>query len=563
MCVIAVKPSGVDIPKEQRIKEMWDTNKDGAGFMYRDADGNVVISKGYMTYEDFDRALLELSEKHDVKDIPMILHFRITTHGGTSAENTHPFPVTSNVKALQALDVKAKLGVAHNGIISSVKDEKTLSDTQVYIRDVLSAFRRQGGENFLDKYEKPINSTIGASKLAFLDEFGIITTFGKFEKSNDDDGLMYSNTRHEPYIPRTTTTTQYRVPGTKTYNDYHGYSGYSDYTDYRNDIIAGDLVTVYGNNASIDGDGLTDVEVFIVESKTHLNTYRIRSVADQLVKTNISAYDLEPVTHSEGRYALYIGTYNMPLADLFRLSYKHLTTESSSKLTTYLGSKTETSNYAVRLKIRELLFDDFVDYMSMLSDYVYEGELTPLDMKPYLEIADIYMMTDKDLQARDESALTQYFIKNKADVCLPPTIFDHEDDKKTKELVEDVQKIMNNPNNIGGNTLETAKIEMNADRSLMYKARIPGNVFLDKLKPGTKLKDKKTGEVKVVVSSDNWFRWQRNKTNVELLYKAKDGAFILVDEVVMVNPNSQDWVDTVKHLHLKIWTNVLKKGKDK
>ena len=93
MCIIAIKPAGIKMPATTTIENMWYNNNDGAGFMYA-AKGTVLIEKGFMTLEKFKAALNRLEKSIDTTSTPIILHFRITTHGGTSPGNTHPFPVT-------------------------------------------------------------------------------------------------------------------------------------------------------------------------------------------------------------------------------------------------------------------------------------------------------------------------------------------------------------------------------------------------------------------------------------------------------------------------------------
>ena len=117
MCIIVVKKAGKAAPSDEMFENMWNHNPDGAGFMYT-ANGGVCIEKGFMEYKDFYKAYKRVEGKIDTVQTPMIFHFRITTHGGTSPENTHPFPVTDNLSVLRKLMCKTSLGVAHNGILS-------------------------------------------------------------------------------------------------------------------------------------------------------------------------------------------------------------------------------------------------------------------------------------------------------------------------------------------------------------------------------------------------------------------------------------------------------------
>lgn len=140
MCIICAKPANVKFPSEETIKNMWDANSDGAGLMYV-KDGKVRIEKGFMTYKSFTAKLDELRKTLDLVKTPVVMHFRITTHGGTCAANTHPFPVTDSIARLKQTNVTTTLGVAHNGIIP-ITPRKGISDTMEYIATQLSPLTR-------------------------------------------------------------------------------------------------------------------------------------------------------------------------------------------------------------------------------------------------------------------------------------------------------------------------------------------------------------------------------------------------------------------------------------
>ena len=204
MCVIAVKKRGVDFPKDESVKAMWDTNSDGAGFMYALND-KVYIEKGFMKLSDFQNAITSLGQllskkKMTLNDIPMVLHFRITTHGGTSPQLTHPFPISSQETHLKALDLSCNLGLVHNGIISSVATKTGLSDTATYIADILTPLAYLNKNFYKTKEGKAlIENTIGASKFTFLDKDGNIELIGDFKSGtkNETEGILFSNLSHE------------------------------------------------------------------------------------------------------------------------------------------------------------------------------------------------------------------------------------------------------------------------------------------------------------------------------------------------------------------------------
>lgn len=205
MCVIAVKPKGVDLPKDDVLQSMWNTNKDGAGFMYN-RNGKVHIKKGFMTFDDFKNALMETyralqADAINLKDdVSFVYHFRIATHGTIRPENTHPFPVTDNIDELKALEFTTNLAMAHNGVISQVEADKTndLTDTATFIKDIVAPISHYTKVHFLQipNVLKAFGSIVGYSRLAFLDGEGNVIKVGNWQ--DGEDGLCYSNKNHEP-----------------------------------------------------------------------------------------------------------------------------------------------------------------------------------------------------------------------------------------------------------------------------------------------------------------------------------------------------------------------------
>lgn len=188
MCIIAAKPAGVKMPKDEYIYNMFENNDDGAGFMYA-VGGKVYIQKGYMQYADFLDAIEKLGAKYDLEKLPLVMHFRITTSGGTRPENCHPFPITDSIGMLKKLRSSTKLGVAHNGIIDITTTKET-SDTMEYIVSQLSPLSRAVPKFYRDKNLMKMISNATTSKLAFLNGEGEIYTIGDFRK---EDGVLYSN----------------------------------------------------------------------------------------------------------------------------------------------------------------------------------------------------------------------------------------------------------------------------------------------------------------------------------------------------------------------------------
>lgn len=192
MCIIAAKPVGIEMPTDEIIENMWYGNSDGAGFMYA-KDGFVHIRKGFMRFGDFCDAIDALAKENDLTELPLVMHFRITTHGGTKPENCHPFPISDSVGVLSKLDSRTKLGVAHNGIIN-ITPRKGISDTMEYIATQLAPLHRAVPDFYRNKDLMQMIENAIHSRMAFLTSKGDIYTIGEFV---EDKGIKYSNTSYK------------------------------------------------------------------------------------------------------------------------------------------------------------------------------------------------------------------------------------------------------------------------------------------------------------------------------------------------------------------------------
>lgn len=194
MCVIAAKPQNVPMPTEDTLETMWYNNPDGAGFMYP-KDGKVQIRKGYMTWDSFKKALDDTRKIVDLDKVPVVLHFRITTHGGTKPENCHPFPVTDSIGLLKKKKLSAKLGVAHNGIID-ITPRKGISDTMEYIISQLGPLQKAVPRFYKNEHLMEMISNAIDSKMVFMNGEGKIYTIGNFI---EDGGIKYSNSTYKTW----------------------------------------------------------------------------------------------------------------------------------------------------------------------------------------------------------------------------------------------------------------------------------------------------------------------------------------------------------------------------
>lgn len=193
MCIIVYKPAGTDFPSWETLKNCFENNPDGAGYMFSDEHG-VHLHKGFMKWDDFKRSLKP--HRKNGQQYPFVLHFRITTHGGTKPEMTQPFPLSDDVKTLKRLDSNCKVGVAHNGIIPMTSDAKKISDTALFIKDYLTLLIDRNPKYYknpriADMIEELINS-----KMCILSNDGHVELIGRgWEEEN---GIYYSNTSYNP-----------------------------------------------------------------------------------------------------------------------------------------------------------------------------------------------------------------------------------------------------------------------------------------------------------------------------------------------------------------------------
>ena len=196
MCIIAIKKQNMAMPNEYTIRTMFINNPDGAGLMFTH-NGKVEIRKGFMSIKDYLTEIDRLEHEIGLFDKPVIMHFRIGTAGDNSPANTHPFPVTSNISALQKTRMYAPLGIAHNGVIMIDTRDKKISDTMEYIASVVSPMHKMLPDFYTNKHGKELLYNTAQSKLAFLDSNGHIETIGEFY--DDGAGMLYSNYSYAPY----------------------------------------------------------------------------------------------------------------------------------------------------------------------------------------------------------------------------------------------------------------------------------------------------------------------------------------------------------------------------
>lgn len=191
MCIAIYKEVNMELTQET-LRNCWQRNPDGAGFMYAES-GKVHIVRGLMTLAAFNEAF----EPHKTKQA--VIHFRIATHGGVNAENTHPFRVHDS------------LGMIHNGIINNVSTpDATKSDTWHFVDRFIKKYSAHWQD---EEFQELIESYIGHSKLIFLDGEGNFKIYkenlGKWNSEcwfSNDSWVSYV-TPAPNYLPKTLSKT--------------------------------------------------------------------------------------------------------------------------------------------------------------------------------------------------------------------------------------------------------------------------------------------------------------------------------------------------------------------
>lgn len=195
MCIIIAKEKSGRLPSEIELKNSFEYNADGAGFMYVD-NGKVIIDKGYMNYNSFINHYNKLLKKYNnFEGKSLVIHCRIGTHGKNNKGNTHPYTITKSPKTLHTRKIKADIGIAHNGIISNYGNNK-LTDTQEFIAEYLYPLYSHYKEFYKNKYIMDGIEDITNSKLAILDKNDELYYVGDFIK---DKNLLFSNNSYMSY----------------------------------------------------------------------------------------------------------------------------------------------------------------------------------------------------------------------------------------------------------------------------------------------------------------------------------------------------------------------------
>lgn len=179
MCLI-IKSDNASELKSNLLKSAYSNNSDGFGGMFL-ADGKIQTFKE-LPNNEYD--VIKLWDKYKDMKIPMGLHFRFTTNGGTNKANCHPFEV------LNKKQHNRDIWLMHNGPqLPTPMIDVDKSDTHQYVKWVLRPMLSNNPELIYNKdWLEMIEDSIGSDKLLFLDGSN-----GKFTIANEDHGETMGN----------------------------------------------------------------------------------------------------------------------------------------------------------------------------------------------------------------------------------------------------------------------------------------------------------------------------------------------------------------------------------
>lgn len=186
MCLITVKPIGVELPKPEHMINGERSNSDGIGCAYwKTGTTEVVIKKDFKHIEEFVQWLYSSIKPED----SIIIHFRYATSGLKDEGNRHPFPLTKDGELLRKTNLICTSAVAHNGVLTDYSGHAKYSDTQKFIMDILSdeAIKNNLASSAVRRL---LSEFIGTDRLAFIMNNGEIYVFGTFIK---EGGILFSN----------------------------------------------------------------------------------------------------------------------------------------------------------------------------------------------------------------------------------------------------------------------------------------------------------------------------------------------------------------------------------
>jgi hypothetical protein len=194
MCLIINREPDFEIPF-QKFKSAIEVNPDGYGLTYPD-DKGVLRTLKDSAKPDPERLYRIVNE--ELKEVPLLLHFRYNTAGKTNLRNAHPFPVLE--KDTDGIDIR----MAHNGTINKYKTiaKADESDTRAFVREFVRPLLKRmvkavGPDEVLkDPFTMKLleDQIPSGSVLSFVDGNGYFQNINELGNGGGrEDGWYFSN----------------------------------------------------------------------------------------------------------------------------------------------------------------------------------------------------------------------------------------------------------------------------------------------------------------------------------------------------------------------------------
>lgn len=188
--MIAYRPhtGGGNIPNRVIDAAMY-RHSDGFGLMWRDADGLHTNSYAPNARKAFRKALKSL----DRSGAEYAAHFRFATSGPKNTIMAHPYTYEDPDPAV------GTVAIMHNGVIDIAHDHTIESDTNAFVRLVLTRLPSRWWDNEALVYL--VNEAIGYSKLTIMTAH---ETVNLHEKRGEWDGGLWYSSNHRPVYKAST-----------------------------------------------------------------------------------------------------------------------------------------------------------------------------------------------------------------------------------------------------------------------------------------------------------------------------------------------------------------------
>ncbi|MBW2599685.1 MAG: hypothetical protein JRC60_06335 [Deltaproteobacteria bacterium] len=210
MCLITIKPRGIELPTRESLFSSFTNNPHGSGFVVS-KNGRQHLHKGFFKFDEYYDAILD---EVNIED-NCIMHSRIATSGLVDEENCHPFLLTKNPSRMKLVTVDTDTPcMAHNGILFGYGNKK-ISDTYEFIMEIMS-------DNVIKDNLKNhaiqslLEEAVSTSRLAIMIRGEIILIGHFFNKK----GILYSNMSYKETSYYSYKSSSYGIYGHKKYSKY-------------------------------------------------------------------------------------------------------------------------------------------------------------------------------------------------------------------------------------------------------------------------------------------------------------------------------------------------------